>query len=328
MRATGVPITAFARRSRFDPSPVLRLREHLHRERIAVVHGMHWLSGLTAVLAAATLPHVAVIGSTVGMVYDASQHGHLRHLGDRLAWRRLDRMTVNSEALAEYLLGYGFPQAKLSLVQNGVEIPPVVRAPDERMRARAYLRLLPEEPVVGIIARLTPVKDHRTFLLAAQHIHAQMPEVKFAIVGDGPERTALEEFTDSLGIHDVVRFIGSVPSSNLVLPAFDIAVLCSRHEGMPNALLEAGAWGIPLVASAVGGVPEIVLDGRTGFLTPPGAPDTMAERVTSLLQDPLQRTLMGDRARQLVTEKYSVTTMIRHYELIYRQVAAMRGVRL
>ena len=326
MRATGTPILSFARRSRFDPSPVLRLREYLRREHIAVVHGMHWLSGLLAVLAAATLPHVAVIGSTVGMVYDASQHGRIPPWGSsRLAPTRPNDSKFASACRIPGQLWLSTSQALPGAERRGDSSHP---ARSRRAHPRPRLFDLPAgQPVVGILARLTPVKDHRTFLLAAQRIHAQMPEVRFAIVGDGPERTALEEFTCSLGIGDVVRFSGSVPSSDLVLPAFDIAVLCSRHEGMPNALLEAGAWGIPMVATAVGGVPEIVQDGRTGLLAPAGVPETLAERVISLLQDRARRTAMGEAARQLVADTYSISSMMRHYELIYRQVAALRGAR-
>ena len=90
----------------------------------------------------------------------------------------------------------------------------------------------------------------------------------------------------SLGLTHVAHFTGAVASSDLVLPALDIAVLSSRHEGMPNALLEAAAWGIPLVATAVGGVPEIVRDGQTGLLAPAGAPDTLSDRILELLRDP------------------------------------------
>ncbi|WIG60123.1 MAG: hypothetical protein OJF49_002871 [Ktedonobacterales bacterium] len=324
MEATGVPLVPFTRRSRFDLSPVLRLRSYLRAEHIDVVHAMHWLSNLTATLATTTLPHVAVIGSTVGMVYDASRGGRARLALDHQTWRRMDRMTVNSEALRTYLLGHGFPERKLSVVLNGVDLPDAARLPAARAEARARLSLAPETPLVGILARLTPVKDHPTFLRAAQIVHQRMPAARFALVGDGPERPALEALARDLGIAEAVIFTGHVASSDLVLPAFDVAVLSSRHEGMPNALLEAGAWGVPLVSTPVGGAPEIAIDGQTGLLAPVGDAPALADRILTLLSDPASAHRLGAAARDHIAARFSTATMMHNYESVYTEVAADR----
>ncbi|HLZ25603.1 MAG TPA: glycosyltransferase [Ktedonobacterales bacterium] len=326
MRAGGVSILPLERRGRFDVRPILRLRRYLRTERVQVVHAMHWLSNLTAALAATTMPHVAVVGSTVGMVYTASRGGRYRLALDRaLSWRRLDRMTVNSASLHDYLAASGYPVERLALVLNGVDIPDAARLGSERMSARARLGIAPDAPVAGIVARLTPVKDQGVFLRAAQIVRDRLPQARFVVVGGGPERSMLETLAAELGLGDAVLFTGQIASSDLVLPAFDVAVLCSRHEGMPNALLEAGAWGVPQVAIAVGGVPEIVLDGQTGLLAQGRDVDALAARMHRLLSDPALARRFGEASRQHVATKFSTGAMIRHYEEIYTAVAARRG---
>ncbi|MGH2516455.1 MAG: glycosyltransferase [Ktedonobacterales bacterium] len=326
MRACGVPILPLERRGRFDLTPILRLRRSLRAERIQVVHAMHWLSNLTAALAAATLPHVAVVGSTVGMVYTASRGGRYRLALDRqLTWRRLDRMTINSASLRDYLASCGYPQSRLSVVLNGVDIPDASEFAAARTQARARLGIAPEAPVAGIVARLAPVKDHDTFLRAARIVRERLPGARFVVAGDGPERSRLETLGAELGLGEAVVFTGHVSSSDLVLPALDVAVLCSRHEGMPNALLEAGAWAIPLAATAVGGVPEIVLDGQTGLLAPAGDAAALAARMLALLTDRALAERLGRAAREHVTANFSTGAMLRHYEDMYTAAAAARS---
>ncbi|HLJ81526.1 MAG TPA: glycosyltransferase [Ktedonobacterales bacterium] len=326
MRACGVPIVPLERRGRFDVQPVLRLRRYLRAERIQVVHAMHWLSNLTAALAAATLPHVAIVGSTVGMVYTASRGGRYRlALDRRLTWRRLDRMTVNSASLRDYLASCDFPAERLSLVLNGVDIPTAADLSAARAEARTHLGIAPGAPVAGIVARLSPVKDHGTFLRAARIVRGRLPGAHFVVAGDGPERAALETLAGELGLGDSVLFTGHIPSSDLVLPALDVAVLCSRHEGMPNALLEASAWAVPQVATAVGGVPEVVLNGQTGLLTPAGDAETLAARMLALLTDRALAERLGRAAREHIAATFSTNTMIRRYEAIYTAVAAARS---
>lgn len=325
-RAAGTEIVPFERGNRFDLSPALRLRRYLTAQGVAVVHAMHWLSNLTASLAAAGLPRVAVIGSTVGMVYDASNLARYRRwLDATLTWRRLDRMTVNTQALHAYLLKQGFPAATLAVVLNGVALPELGTRDEARRASREALNIALDAPAVGIVARLAPVKDHRTFLRAAHIVRRQLPAARFVIAGDGPERAALEALAHELELGDAVIFTGHVASSQHVLPALDAAVLCSRHEGMPNAVLEAGAWELPVVATAVGGVPEVVRDGQTGLLVPAGDAEMLAARLLDVLNDPAHARQMGMSAREWVAERFSTQRMMCEYEDLYQQVATERG---
>ena len=325
MRASGVPLVAMERRSRFDVTPIARLRRYLSAERIEVVHAMHWLSNLMAVAAAVTLPRVAVVGSTVGMVYTASRGGRYRLALDHLFWPRLDRMTINTASLHDYLAERGFPVQRLVLIPNGVDVPDMERLTDARRDARARLGIAPDAPVVGIVARLTPVKDHGAFLRIARLVRDRLPAARFVVAGDGPERTALEALASELDLGASVLFTGHVSSSDLVLPAFDVAVLTSRHEGMPNALLEAGAYGVPQVATAVGGVPEVVLNERTGLLAPAGDTHGLAEHILTLLTNHALAERLGAAARERVISHFSTGAMVRQYEAVYSAVADVRA---
>ncbi len=325
VRGLGIPVESFARRGRFDPSPALRLARYLHAEHVEVVHAMHWLSNAMAAVAAWWLRDIAVIGSTVSTIYDESAGGRYRLLLDRRLWRRMDRMVVNATALRDYLIQRGLPAGRVTIIPNGVDVPAETsRTQASRAAARGLLGVAPDAPLVGIVARLDPVKDHQTFLRAAAIVRERFPSARFAVVGPGPERPALEALAASLHLSDAVIFSGAVPSSDCVLPAFDVFVLCSRFEGMSTALLEAGAWGLPLVATPVGGSAEIVHEGRTGYLVPVAGPQALADRICALLAHPVRARALGEAARLYVAEHFSARAMVTRYEGVYHSAALTR----
>jgi glycosyltransferase involved in cell wall biosynthesis len=127
-----------------------------------------------------------------------------------------------------------------------------------------------------------------------------------------------------LGISEKVLFVGEVAHSDLVLPAFDLFVLCSRYEGMPNVLLEAGAWGLPAISTLVAGTGEVILEGKTGLLTPVGDVPALAERICTLLEYPELAGELGRAARQHVSEHFSTGTMVQRYEVLYHMAAKTR----
>ena len=328
LRASGIEIVSFTRHGRFDPSPVWRLARYLRREHIDVVHAMHWLSGLVAMLAAWPTPHLAVIGSTVNLFYDKARGGKYRLMLDHLLWGRMDYMVVNALALRDYLLQRRFPEARLMVIANGVDIPDTARfSPATREAARAALGVPARVPLIGTVARLEPAKNLQMLLQAARIVCERFPEARFALVGNGSERASLEKLAATLGISEKVLFTGEVAHSDLVLPAFDMFVLCSRFEGMPNVLLEAGAWGLPLISTPVGGTVEIVLETKTGFLTPMGDAPALAERICTLLEQPDLAASFGRAARSHVMEHFSTGTMVQRYEAVYRLAAKARARR-
>jgi glycosyltransferase involved in cell wall biosynthesis len=232
---------------------------------------------------------------------------------DRLAYRgldawlarRSDAVVVPSRALADILVArLGFPAAKLEVIPNGVEIPPAPLGAGE---------------VVATVSLLGPVKGLDTFLAAAATVAARFPEQRFAIVGDGPNRSALEAAARDLGV--AVDFPGMMPIADL-LPTLRAFVLPSLFENCPMSLLEAMAAGVPSVASAVGGVPELA--GDAALLVPPSDAPALADAIGGLLGDSARREDLGARGRARVAANFSAALNARAILGVYERVASRR----
>ena len=199
----------------------------------------------------------------------------------------------------------GCPAVKVRVIPNGVDVERFKpRPPDPRLREELGI---PEgSPVAGIVAALRPEKNHALFLEAARLVRQEVPSARFLVVGDGVEREKLEERAGELGISDAVRFLGTRHDIPEVLSLLDVFVLTSHMEANPVSILEALACGKPVVATAVGSVPETVLEGETGYLAEPGNARQIAERVISLFRDPARAAEMGRTGRRNVVEHWSL----------------------
>lgn len=235
-----------------------------------------------------------------------------------LTYRRNDAVIAVSKAVAGTIRppGRGI-QVPLTVVIHGIEHPVPTLS---RRVARSRLGLPEDGLVVGTVGNLTPKKDHRTLLDTV----AVLPEASrptLVIVGTGPMDRELRAHARSLGIADSVIFAGLRQDVTEILPAFDVFVLSSRHEGLPLALVEAMAAGVPVVATEVGGIPEIVTDGVEGVLVRPGAPHELAAVLAGLLADAEARGRLAatghERARTL-----DIATAQRQIEDVYAAVLA------
>lgn len=228
----------------------------------------------------------------------------LREAVDRLARSRVALVLPVSEAVAAALLARGYDASRMRVILNGVDPEAVAAA------AAAPPPTLPENvPLAGVVARLEPVKAVDVFLRAAALVAARIPDARFAVAGDGPLRCGLESLAASLGLAGRVAFLGWVEPVEPLLARLDVCVLPSRSEGLPVVLLEAMALGVPVVASAVGGVPEVVEDGVTGALVPPGDAGALAVAIERFLSDAGARAAAGGAARDRVGESFSLRGM-------------------
>jgi len=184
---------------------------------------------------------------------------------------------------------------------------------------RASLGAANGELVIGSVGCLAARKDYGTLLEALATLERSGRRFHAALVGDGPEREALEQRARELGVSARTTFLGERADVERLLPAMDVFVLSSREEGIPNALLEAMAAGRPSVATAVGGTPEVLEDGVTGWLVPPADPAALAAALEQTLADPDEARRRGEAARRATEEKMSIDAMVRRHEEFYRR---------
>jgi glycosyltransferase involved in cell wall biosynthesis len=228
----------------------------------------------------------------------------------RLIAAGVDRFLVVSRHSARRLEAMlRWPRRKMDVIHNAVDSAAFARRPDPDLRRG----LAGEQPLVLVVARLAPQKGHRHLLAAA----AEVPDAVFALAGDGPERPALEELADRLGVRNRIRFLGERSDVADLLAACDLFVLPSLFEGLPISLLEAMAAERPVIATAIGGTDEVVIDGQSGLLVPPGEPAAMASAIRRLLEDPALRARLAAAGRARVTSEFSAPQMVRRVTELY-----------
>ncbi len=217
----------------------------------------------------------------------------------------------------------GIPPQKLEIIPQGIATPP--DGPVDVAALRAEMGLDPAVgPVVGHVARLTAAKDQEGLLRAFDRVRRSRPDARLVIIGEGELRDRLVGLAAELGLGDSVRFVGFRSDVQRLLPAFDLFVLSSHEEGLPISLLEAMAASRPVVATAVGCIPELVSSGECGLVVPPRDPEKLAEAILKLLSDDSARLRYGEAGRRHIEKEFSLPEMIHRYESLYRQAVGGR----
>jgi glycosyltransferase involved in cell wall biosynthesis len=314
-----------------DPIADLRslaaLRGIVRRWRPQVVH--------THLAKAGALGRVAAFISSAPIVVHTF-HGHvlqeyfsnLKNAAFAAAERRLAARTTALIGVARWvrddLLAFGIGrEEQWHVVPVGVDVEHLLAARIPADQARATLGLPLDGPIIGIVGRLAPIKDHHTFLEAAARVLAERPDSTVVIAGDGPLRPRLEaEARSTLG--DRVRFLGWVEDLPVLYGALDVVALTSRLEGTPVALIEAAASGTPAVATAVGGVSEVVRDGLTGLLVPPRDPVAVAAQLLTLVDDREGARRMGEEGARWVRDRFSERRLADDMTGLYGELIARR----
>ncbi len=228
------------------------------------------------------------------------------------------RTIAVSQAAKDLLVRGGVPRSRIRVVRNGIE-PRYFR--DESAAGREIRRQLgirDGAPVIGTIARLSPEKGHRQLLHIARDVLDQRPEARFLIVGDGPLKDELHATAAGLGLTESVTFTGPRQDIPAVNYALDVFLLTSREEALPLAIVEAMAAGRPVVASVVGGVPEVVLDGSTGFLYPPADHAGFVRAILNLIDRPDLRLQLGSQGRERAQRRFGLDRMVQETVRYYR----------
>ena len=226
----------------------------------------------------------------------------------RWKYRQVDCFICASEAIRQMLVSDGVPAARTVTVHEGIDLERVASAPAARLHEELFLPH--QAPVVGNVAALVPHKGQRHFVEAAALVVRKVPDARFVIAGEGELRPTLERLIKERHLEKHVFLAGFRPDVLSLHKAFDIFVMSSITEGLGTSLLDAMAAGKPIVATTTGGIPEVVVDGETGFLVPPRDDRAMAEAIVTLLKDSAQRAQMGAAGLARAQSKFSAERML------------------
>jgi glycosyltransferase involved in cell wall biosynthesis len=239
------------------------------------------------------------------------------------------RIVTVGDSQRDEIASYGVaPRDKLVPIRLGLELQPFLNAEQARGQLRSELGVATSTPLIGIVARLVPIKAHETFFEAARIVHAKLPEAQFLVLGDGERRAELEALVRHLNLEDSVRFLGWRHDMLRIYADLDVVALSSRNEGSPVSLIEALAAARPVVSTAVGGVPEVVIDGVTGLTVPASDAGALADGMLSLLIDRSRGGELGAAGRRHVYPRYDSSRLVDDMRTLYLREISARGRRL
>jgi glycosyltransferase involved in cell wall biosynthesis len=325
LAAAGVPLTSLNKRGRWDLATVsFRLVHLIRRERPQVLHPYLPDPNLLTALLRPVLPRLRLVWGVRAAYMDLSNYDWVARASNWTAAalsRQADAIIVNSRAGELYLRTQGYPADRLHVVPNGIDTAYFRHDPGGQERVRAEWGVTPATPLIGLVARIDPIKDHGTFLRAAAHLAKRRPDVRFVCVGAGSvaNERDLREQISSLGLGDRVRWAGGRSDMPAVYSALDIATSTSIGEGFPNAVAEAMACGTPCVVTDVGDSAWIV-DGL-GEVVPPSAPVAVADAWERVLANDDRRVRRTQRER--IVSEFSVERLVSRTEQLLWNVAEL-----
>ena len=301
-QARGISPTIWKTHGKFDPLTIIKLALLMKRDRIDVIH--------------THLSTASLLGAFAAKLAGKRSVAHVHGLNTATCFRYSDSIIAVSESVKRHLTDQGIKESKIRVVHNGVDL--LRFQPTDTREAKDKLGYDPDEPLLGVFGRLSGEKGQRVaieamFLIAksASPEENEFGDAHLAIVGDGKDREDLEASVNALGVRDNVTFTGFKQDVREMMSACDVVIVPSLREGFGLAAVEAMALRKPVVASAQGGLPEIVVPGETGILVPPNDPQALADAVRKLLDDPDLAETMGAKGRARVQEKFALGKQMR-----------------
>jgi glycosyltransferase involved in cell wall biosynthesis len=315
LRAGGVPVEALARAHGFRPALARHIARIARNHRADVIHCHHYSPFVYAALSQVFYRRARLLFTEHGRLADAPPSGK-RRLANAVLARLPDAVFAVSADLKAHLVREGFRDHQIRVLHNGIDTGPIPGA-EARAAARQSLGVRGDACIVATVARLDPVKDLGMLVKGFAGLHAAEPESRLVIMGEGPERQALETLVLQRGLSASVAFLGHRDDARRLLPGADVYVNSSTFEGISLTILEAMAACLPVVATRVGGNPEII-DSSCGVLVDAGDSEALARELTTLARASDRRTELGRRARQRVEDQFSLDRMVRAYSSVYR----------
>ncbi|MBI5353867.1 MAG: glycosyltransferase [Chloroflexi bacterium] len=315
----GIPCTRLPRLGRVDPVLFFSICQLILREKPDIIHTHLFKSDLHGRLAARLCGVPVVISTSHNNDVWVKRFplGKLYGLTAKLA----DRVIAVSDEVSDYQIQYtGISPEKIITIENGVDVKRFVDQEDNARALRDEFKIDSSAPLIGIIGRLSPQKDHVNFLNAAVQVKAQLPDARFLVVGDGPLREELMTQAQSLGLGSSIIFCGLRQDIPAILSALDVLVIASKWEGLPVTLLEGMAARCPIVSTSVGGVPSVVTNDVSALLVPPEDAPALAKACLKILQDKKLAHELSSTSFDVVKNNFSLDAMIGRTLDLYQQL--------
>ena len=313
LHAANIPVTVIGKSWKLDPMAYRRLRSHIAALRPDVVQTMIFAANAYGRQAARSAGVPRIFGGE--RCVDPWKQWHELAI-DRYLARHSEAIVVNSTGVRDFYISRGIPADKFQIIPNG--IGPMPPSDVTRTELLAELGLPPDARLIGAVNRLWPQKRVKDLIWAADLLKVIRDDVHLLVIGDGPHRARLERYRDQVRIADRVHFLGLRQDVSRLLPHLDCLWLASAYEGLPNAVMEAMACGVPVVASDIPGNRDLVVHGETGYLTPIGDRAGIARHTNRLLDDRALAERLGKAGRERITQEFSVEKMVERYAELYR----------
>jgi glycosyltransferase involved in cell wall biosynthesis len=320
LRGEGFTVEVLGRQSGVDAQCALRLARALRRQRIDLIHAHQYTPFFYSLLARLLFDHPPVLFTEHGRHHPDFRRPK-RVLANRLLLQRRDRVVGVGQAVRRALINHeGLPARRVGVIYNGIDTAGFANGTHDRYAIRREIGVGADDFVVLLVARLDYLKDHATAVRTLRHVIQRRPETRLVLVGDGPERSAIQRLVEQYRLAHAVRFLGLRKDVDRLLKATDLFVLTSISEGIPLTVLEAMAAGLPVLATRVGGLPEVIDEGETGCLAPSGDDASLAHYLLALADDPALRQRMGRRGQERARALFSEGLMHARYLDLYRSM--------
>lgn len=317
LQTAGIPLTIIGKRAKFDPTSFWRLRRALQKLQPDVLHTWLFAANSYGRLCARFIPHAKIVVSE--RCVDSWKSGWQLWLDRRLI-SRTDRLAGNSQAVVDFYRELGVPAEKLVCIPNGIDVPTNEVTASDRTTLRHELKIAPDAFVAGYIGRLARQKRVEDLIWAVETLRQIRTRLQLALIGDGPERERLEEFTRNVHCTEHAHFLGHRDDAARFLKAMDVFCLASSFEGMSNSVMEAMAAGLPVIASDIPANRELVIHNETGFLCKLGDAVGYMQYLRRLIDEPGLGERLGTAGRERIRAKFSIQQMVDGYANLYREV--------
>ncbi len=317
-----LPVVPLKMRSETDAWAIIRLAGGMRRHKCQLVH-CHDAHSVAVGSAAASLAKVPlrVISRNVDFPIKKNFLSQMKYT------KNVDVIIAVSQGIKKVLVDGGIDPALIKVIPDGIDYSPFEEASSSRY-LRRELDFGPEDFLVGIVAHLADHKGHKYLIRATEILKEKAPQIRVIIVGEGPLRMELDKLVKQTRVEDMVFFLGFREDVPQILASLDLFVLSSYLEGMGSSILDAMASRLPVVATRTGGIPEVVVNGRTGLLVPPRSPTALAKAILKIYEDRELGNRLGQKGYEVVHQKFSAEAMAAKVIDEYERIAHLKNINL